>query len=220
MHNRRNQVASKPRPPRPIVGRNAPMPQPPDAVTIPPPRAARVKPPDLPLPMAPPPPGPAAPALFALPERGGPEPARPPARPKRRKGQSRRRKPGGKVRTVKPAQPRPGPAPAASDTAPALPLPAHAEPLVLSAPAPRGAPGRALAVIQNPGLLGAIGAWLSQRARGLWHQLGTAPHHRDRAEIRRLRAENSRLRAQLEAFAALQAGAAFVPPDRARSPLS
>ena len=99
-------------------------------------------------------------------------------------------------------------------------LPQRAEPLVIAPPASLAEQSRALAVVRPAGLLGAIGSWLNLRAQGLWRQLGTGPDPRDRAEIRRLRAENSHLKAQLEAFAALQAGAAFAPPDRVTTPVT
>lgn len=211
MHNRRNQVAAKSRPPRERLVKSAPPPQFPGDVAIPPHRGASLKPVNLPILKSAVPARVAAQPLFALPEREPPERLRTPATAKRRKAPAKRRKASSKA-----AQPRPSPAGALA----AFALPQHAKPLVIAPPGPRAEQSRALALVRPAGLLGAIGSWLNLRAQGLWQQLGTGPDRRDRAEIRRLRAENSRLKAQLEAFAALQAGAAFAPPDRVKTPVT
>lgn len=216
MHNRRNQVATKPRPPRERPLKTALPPQFPGDVAIPPHRGASLKAIDQPIPKSAVPARVAAQPLFALPEREPPERLRTPPKAKRRKAPAKRRKASGKVRSVKVPKPRPSPAEALA----AFALPQRAEPLVITTPAPQAGQSRALAVARPAGLLGAIGSWLGQRAQGLWQQLGTGPDLRDRAEIRRLRAENARLKAQLEAFAALQAGTAFIPPDRVKTPVT
>ena len=220
MHNRRNQVAAKSKPPRERLVKSASPPQFPGDVAVPPHRGASLKSVDLPILKSAVPARVAAQPLFALPEREPSERLRTPAKAKRRKASAKRRKAsskaGGKLRAANAAKPRPSPAEALAVFA----LPQRAEPLVIAPPAPLAKQSRALAVVRPAGLLGAIGSWLNLRAQGLWRQLGTGPGPRDRAEIHRLRAENSRLKAQLEAFAALQARAAFAPPDRVKTPVT
>lgn len=213
MHNRRNQVAAKSRPPSARSVKSTAPPQFPGDIAIPLHRGASLKAVDLPIPKVAVPARVAAQPLFALPEREPPERLRTPAKAKRRKAPAKRRKASGKIRSVKAPKPRPSPAEALA----AFALPQRAEPLVI---APCAEQSRALAVVRPAGLLGAIGSWLTSRAQGLWQQLGTGPDPRDRAEIRRLRAENSHLKAQLEMFAALQAGTAFAPPDRVKTPVT
>ena len=216
MHKRRNQVAAKSRPPRGRSAKSAAPPQFPGDVAIPPHRGAILKTVELPVPKSAVPARVAAQPLFALPGREPPERLRTPAKAKRRKAPAKRRKASGKVRSAKATKPRPSPAEALAIFA----LPQRAEPLVIAPPAPRAEQSRALAVVRPAGLLGAIGSWLTSRTQGLWRQLGTGPDPRDRAEIRRLRAENARLKAQLEVFAALQAGTAFAPPDQVKTPVT
>ena len=217
MHNRRNQVAAKSRPPSARSVKSTAPPQFPCDVAIPPHRGASLKAVDLPVPKSAVPARVAAQPLFALPGREPSERLRTPGKAKRRKAPVKRRKASGKVRGVKAPRPRPSPAEALAIFA----LPQHAEPLVIAPPAPRVAQSRALAVVRPAGLLGAIGSWLGARAKRLWQQLGSAgPAPRGRAELRRLREENARLKAQLEAFAALQANTAFAPPDRVNTPVA
>ena len=220
MHNRRNQVAAKSRPPRGRSAKSAAPPQFPGDVTIPPHRGASLKTVELPVFKSAVPARVAAQPLFALPGREPPERLRTPAKPKQRKAPAKRRKPSGKVRSAKAAKPRPSPAEALA----AFALPQRDEPLVIVHPAPvapASGQSRALAVVRPAGLLGAIGSWLGNRAQRLWQQLGSAgPAPRGRAELRRLREENARLKAQLEAFAALQANTAFAPPDRVNTPVA
>ena len=216
MHNRRNQVAAKSRPPRGRSAKSAAPPQFPGDVAIPPHRGASLKTVELPVFKSAVPARVAAKPLFALPGREPPERLRTPAKAKRRKAPAKRRKASGKVRAAKPDKPRPSPAEALAIFA----LPQRAEPLVIAPPASRAEQSRALAVVRPAGLLGAIGSWLTSRTQGLWRQLGTGPDPRGRTEIRRLRAENARLKAQLEAFAALQAGTAFTLPDPVETPVT
>ena len=217
MHNRRNRVATKSRPQRKRRVKSDPPPRFPCDVAVPPHRGASLTSIDLPALKLAVPARVAAQPLFALPEREPPERLRTPAKAKRRKAPVKQRKASSKgdakVRTVKTAEPRPSPTEALAVFA----LPQRTEPLVIAPPAPQS---RALAVVRPAGLLGAIGSWLNLRAQGLWRQLGTGPDPRDRAELRHLRAENTSLKAQLEAFAALQAAAAFAPPDQAKTPVT
>ena len=216
MHNRRNQVAAKSSARSVRSVKSTAPPQFPGDVAIPLHRGASLKTVELPVFKSAVPARVAAQPLFALPERESSERLRTPAKAKRRKAPAKRRKASGKMRSVKAPKPRPSPAEALAIFA----LPQRAEPLVIPPPAPQVKQSRALAVVRPAGLLGAIGSWLTSRTQGLWRQLGTGPDPRDRTEIRRLRAENAHLRAQLEMFAVLQAGTAFAPPDLVKTPVT
>ncbi|MEQ1499734.1 MAG: hypothetical protein ABL914_13845, partial [Novosphingobium sp.] len=142
MHNRRNQVATKPRSPR---GAKIPLAKPlakpapgfPCDIAIPPHRGASTTALLLPIPGLPA--RVAAQPLFALPEREPPERLRTPASSKPskastkpRKTSAKRRKPGGKGRKAKAALARPDPAAGLA----AFALPRQQEPLVTAKPAP------------------------------------------------------------------------------------
>lgn len=198
MHNRRNQVAAKPRPPR---ARTSLAPAFPADVAIPPPLGASSKTITLPARVA-------AQPLFAMPEREPQERLRTPIKPKRRKAPARRRKAAGKARKAR--APRPDPATALA----AFALPRQDEPLVEATPSPP--PSRALAPARSSGMLAQIGQWLGQRAEAIWARLGS-PTQGSSAELRQLRAENARLRSQLDALLALQQSKS--PRARERAPL-
>lgn len=208
MHNRRNQVATKPKPPRAKASPRKQVAAFPAEVAIPPRRGASLKVIDLPLPIPAAPVRVAAQPLFAMPTPRADERLRTPAKPRKRKAPTKRRKTAGKVRKAKTPDPAVGLA--------AFALPRQEEPLVSAAPAQ----SRALAVIRPAGLLGQIGQWLSERSEAVWDRLGglrTAPA--SSAELQRLRAENAKLRAQLEAFIALRQNIAPSAQDRAPLPV-
>lgn len=214
MHNRRNQVAVKPRPPSRKAAKPKPAPAFPSTIAIPPHRGSSPVAMALPQALLTTPQ-----ALFAMPQR---ESAAPKPPPKRRKSAAKRRKPPGKTRRAKAAAARPDPAAALA----AFALPRREEPLVHSdsPPAPAApTPGRALAKAQPEGLSAQIGQWLRLRLTRIWDRLGGVPHGSvpaDQAELRRLRAENARLRDQLDALLTLQISASSSPRAADQPPVS